>query len=128
MATERSQKEAEQTKKESMKEGKIGELLSCIIITMSCARETMKRKKKINKRDHPADVDAIYQVLKQAGEIRGNSTNSPPTPPTADHPPSGSACSSTRAITSSQTCSSSSTSGKTDAPSILISLFDSLCI
>lgn len=53
-----------------------------------------------------ADVDAIYQVLKQAGEIRGNSTNSPPTPPTADHPP---APSSARA--SSHPCSSS-TSGK----------------
>ncbi|XP_012138899.1 SH3 and cysteine-rich domain-containing protein isoform X2 [Megachile rotundata] len=48
------------------------------------------------------NVDAIYQVLKQAGEIRGNSTNSPPTPPTADHPP---APSSTRA--SSHPCSSS---------------------
>ncbi|XP_033224199.1 uncharacterized protein LOC117177533 isoform X2 [Belonocnema kinseyi] len=48
-------------------------------------------------------VDAIYQVLKQAGEIRGNSTNSPPTPPTAD--PSGAAPSSAR--TSSQPCSSS---------------------
>lgn len=56
------------------------------------------------------DVDAIYQVLKQAGEIRGNSTNSPPTPPTAEHPPSGAAPSSTR--TSSHPCSSS-TSGKT---------------
>lgn len=55
------------------------------------------------------DVDAIYQVLKQAGEIRGNSTNSPPTPPTADHPPSGAAPSSARA--SSHPCSSS-TSGK----------------
>ncbi|XP_034941767.1 uncharacterized protein [Chelonus insularis] len=49
-------------------------------------------------------VDATYQVLKQAGEIRGNSTNSPPTPPTADHlssagPPS-------RTITS-HPCSSS---------------------
>ncbi|XP_061934703.1 uncharacterized protein LOC107996410 isoform X1 [Apis cerana] len=48
------------------------------------------------------NVDAIYQVLKQAGEIRGNSTNSPPTPPTADHPP---APSSARA--SSHPCSSS---------------------
>lgn len=56
-----------------------------------------------------ADVDAIYQVLKQAGEIRGNSTNSPPTPPTAEHPPSGAAPSSARA--SSHPCSSS-TSGK----------------
>lgn len=55
------------------------------------------------------DVDAIYQVLKQAGEIRGNSTNSPPTPPTAEHPPSGAAPSSARA--SSHPCSSS-TSGK----------------
>ncbi|XP_046817811.1 uncharacterized protein LOC124423745 isoform X1 [Vespa crabro] len=55
----------------------------------------------------PADhnVDSIYQVLKQAGEIRGNSTNSPPTPPTADHPPSGAAPSSARA--SSHPCSSS---------------------
>ncbi|XP_043668480.1 uncharacterized protein LOC122629283 isoform X5 [Vespula pensylvanica] len=55
----------------------------------------------------PADhnVDTIYQVLKQAGEIRGNSTNSPPTPPTADHPPSGAAPSSARA--SSHPCSSS---------------------
>ncbi|KAK1123570.1 hypothetical protein K0M31_008272 [Melipona bicolor] len=52
------------------------------------------------------NVDAIYQVLKQAGEIRGNSTNSPPTPPTADHPP---APSSARA--SSHPCSSS-TSGR----------------
>lgn len=60
-----------------------------------------------------ADVDAIYQVLKQAGEIRGNSTNSPPTPPTADHPP---APSSARA--SSHPCSSS-TSGKTQAPAPL---------
>ncbi|XP_031830215.1 SH3 and cysteine-rich domain-containing protein isoform X2 [Nomia melanderi] len=51
------------------------------------------------------NVDAIYQVLKQAGEIRGNSTNSPPTPPTADHPPSGAAPSSARA--SSHPCSSS---------------------
>ncbi|XP_025158784.1 uncharacterized protein LOC105182484 isoform X2 [Harpegnathos saltator] len=51
------------------------------------------------------NVDAIYQVLKQAGEIRGNSTNSPPTPPTAEHPPSGAAPSSTRA--SSHPCSSS---------------------
>ncbi|XP_015600165.1 uncharacterized protein LOC107270049 isoform X2 [Cephus cinctus] len=51
------------------------------------------------------NVDAIYQVLKQAGEIRGNSTSSPPTPPTADHPSSGAAPSSTR--TSSQPCSSS---------------------
>ncbi|XP_025988971.2 uncharacterized protein LOC105207912 isoform X2 [Solenopsis invicta] len=50
-------------------------------------------------------VDAIYQVLKQAGEIRGNSTNSPPTPPTAEHPPSGAAPSSARA--SSHPCSSS---------------------
>ncbi|KAF7400588.1 hypothetical protein HZH66_005772 [Vespula vulgaris] len=59
----------------------------------------------------PADhnVDTIYQVLKQAGEIRGNSTNSPPTPPTADHPPSGAAPSSARA--SSHPCSSS-TSGR----------------
>lgn len=57
-----------------------------------------------------ADVDAIYQVLKQAGEIRGNSTNSPPTPPTAEHPSSGAAPSSARA--SSHPCSSS-TSGKT---------------
>jgi len=56
-----------------------------------------------------ADVDAIYQVLKQAGEIRGNSTNSPPTPPTAEHPPPGAAPSSARA--SSHPCSSS-TSGK----------------
>lgn len=56
-----------------------------------------------------ADVDAIYQVLKQAGEIRGNSTNSPPTPPTAEHLPSGAAPSSARA--SSHPCSSS-TSGK----------------
>ncbi|XP_017876177.1 uncharacterized protein LOC108622657 isoform X2 [Ceratina calcarata] len=48
------------------------------------------------------NVDVIYQVLKQAGEIRGNSTNSPPTPPTADHP---SAPSSARA--SSHPCSSS---------------------
>lgn len=55
------------------------------------------------------DVDAIYQVLKQAGEIRGNSTNSPSTPPTAEHPPSGAAPSSARA--SSHPCSSS-TSGK----------------
>ncbi|XP_078041095.1 SH3 and cysteine-rich domain-containing protein isoform X2 [Augochlora pura] len=58
--------------------------------------------------DTPAaehNVDAIYQVLKQAGEIRGNSTNSPPTPPTADHPPSGAAPSSARA--SSHPCSSS---------------------
>ncbi|TGZ43158.1 Uncharacterized protein DBV15_09810 [Temnothorax longispinosus] len=55
------------------------------------------------------NVDAIYQVLKQAGEIRGNSTNSPPTPPTAEHPPSGAAPSSARA--SSHPCSSS-TSGK----------------
>ncbi|KOC67893.1 SH3 and cysteine-rich domain-containing protein 2 [Habropoda laboriosa] len=52
------------------------------------------------------NVDAIYQVLKQAGEIRGNSTNSPPTPPTADHPP---APSSARA--SSHPCPSS-TSGR----------------
>ncbi|XP_018344494.1 PREDICTED: uncharacterized protein LOC108749939 isoform X2 [Trachymyrmex septentrionalis] len=51
------------------------------------------------------NVDAIYQVLKQAGEIRGNSTNSPPTPPTAEHPPSGAAPSSARA--SSHPCSSS---------------------
>ncbi|XP_043475545.1 uncharacterized protein LOC122507092 isoform X2 [Leptopilina heterotoma] len=51
------------------------------------------------------NVDAIYQVLKQAGEIRGNSTNSPPTPPTADHPPSGAAPLSAR--TSSQPSSSS---------------------
>ncbi|XP_066601677.1 uncharacterized protein Stacl isoform X2 [Prorops nasuta] len=51
------------------------------------------------------NVDAIYQVLKQAGEIRGNSTNSPPTPPTVDHPPSGAVPSSTRA--SSHPCSSS---------------------
>lgn len=56
-----------------------------------------------------ADVDAIYQVLKQAGEIRGNSTNSPPTPPTAEHLPSGAAPLSARA--SSHPCSSS-TSGK----------------
>lgn len=63
-----------------------------------------------------ADVDAIYQVLKQAGEIRGNSTNSPPTPPTADHPP---APSSARA--SSHPCSSS-TSGKTQAPAPLSTL------
>ncbi|XP_020277891.1 uncharacterized protein LOC109851827 isoform X2 [Pseudomyrmex gracilis] len=53
--------------------------------------------------DH--NVDAIYQVLKQAGEIRGNSTNSPPTPPTAEHPPSSAAPSSARA--SSHPCSSS---------------------
>ncbi|XP_067209770.1 uncharacterized protein Stacl isoform X5 [Linepithema humile] len=51
------------------------------------------------------NVDAIYQVLKQAGEIRGNSTNSPPTPPTAEHPSSGAAPSSARA--SSHPCSSS---------------------
>ncbi|XP_072761435.1 uncharacterized protein Stacl isoform X2 [Anoplolepis gracilipes] len=51
------------------------------------------------------NVDAIYQVLKQAGEIRGNSTNSPPTPPTAEHLPSGAAPSSARA--SSHPCSSS---------------------
>ncbi|XP_011345363.1 uncharacterized protein LOC105283928 isoform X2 [Ooceraea biroi] len=51
------------------------------------------------------NVDAIYQVLKQAGEIRGNSTNSPPTPPTAEHPPSGAAPLSARA--SSHPCSSS---------------------
>lgn len=63
-----------------------------------------------------ADVDAIYQVLKQAGEIRGNSTNSPPTPPTADHPP---APSSARA--SSHPCSSS-TSGKTQPPEVLFDL------
>lgn len=55
------------------------------------------------------DVDAIYQVLKQAGEIRGNSTNSPPTPPTAELTPAGTAPSSARA--SSHPCSSS-TSGK----------------
>ncbi|XP_076632341.1 SH3 and cysteine-rich domain-containing protein isoform X2 [Colletes latitarsis] len=58
--------------------------------------------------DTPAaehNMDAIYQVLKEAGEIRGNSTNSPPTPPTADHPPSGAAPSSARA--SSHPCSSS---------------------
>ncbi|XP_015177349.1 PREDICTED: uncharacterized protein LOC107066856 isoform X1 [Polistes dominula] len=56
----------------------------------------------------PADhnVDTIYQVLKQAGEIRGNSTNSPPTPPTADHPPSGAAPSGS-ARASSHPCSSS---------------------
>ncbi|XP_053595742.1 uncharacterized protein LOC103580151 isoform X1 [Microplitis demolitor] len=36
-------------------------------------------------------IDATYQVLKQAGEIRGNSTNSPPTPPTGDHLSSGAA-------------------------------------
>ncbi|XP_023245470.1 uncharacterized protein LOC106637385 [Copidosoma floridanum] len=54
------------------------------------------------------NVDAIYQVLKQAGEIRGSSANSPPTPPTADHPPSGAAGppSSVR-TTSTQPCSSS---------------------
>ncbi|OXU27074.1 hypothetical protein TSAR_014471 [Trichomalopsis sarcophagae] len=58
------------------------------------------------------NVDAIYQVLKQAGEIRGNSTNSPPTPPTADHPPSGAApSSSARTTTSSQPCSSSTSGG-----------------
>ncbi|KAL6430869.1 hypothetical protein ACFW04_006992 [Cataglyphis niger] len=51
------------------------------------------------------NVDAIYQVLKQAGEIRGNSTNSPPTPPTAEHLPSGAAPLSARA--SSHPCSSS---------------------
>ncbi|KAK0176314.1 hypothetical protein PV328_000461 [Microctonus aethiopoides] len=54
-------------------------------------------------------VDATYQVLKQAGEIRGNSTSSPPTPPTADHPSSGGALSS-RTVSSSHPCSSS-TSG-----------------
>ncbi|XP_058794717.1 uncharacterized protein LOC131666226 isoform X2 [Phymastichus coffea] len=54
------------------------------------------------------NVDAIYQVLKQAGEIRGNSANSPPTPPTAGHPPPGAApSSSARTTTSSQPCSSS---------------------
>ncbi|XP_046478940.1 uncharacterized protein Stacl isoform X2 [Neodiprion pinetum] len=55
--------------------------------------------------DH--NVDAIYQVLKQAGEIRGNSTNSPPTPPTADHPPSGAAAPLATRTSSSQPCSSS---------------------
>lgn len=93
-----------------------------------------KKKKSLNTREiltGPADVDAIYQVLKQAGEIRGNSTNSPPTPPTADHPPSGAApSSSARTTTSSQPCSSS-TSGKTNVPPFLtfdsISLFHSRC-
>ncbi|KAL7289611.1 hypothetical protein TKK_0016467 [Trichogramma kaykai] len=33
------------------------------------------------------NVDIIYQVLKQAGEIRGSAANSPPTPPKSDHPP-----------------------------------------
>lgn len=84
--------------------------------------KTMKEKRKeLNTREiltGPADVDAIYQVLKQAGEIRGNSTNSPPTPPTADHPPSGAAPSSARTTTSSQPCSSS-TSGKTNVPPFL---------
>ncbi|XP_011494749.1 PREDICTED: uncharacterized protein LOC105359766 [Ceratosolen solmsi marchali] len=51
------------------------------------------------------NVDATYQVLKQASEIRGNSTNSPSTPPTADHP--AAQTSSSRITTSSQPCSSS---------------------
>ncbi|KAH0550577.1 hypothetical protein KQX54_020202 [Cotesia glomerata] len=53
-------------------------------------------------------IDATYQVLKQAGEIRGSSTNSPPTPPTGDHLSSGVGPTS-RAISSHP---SSSTSGR----------------
>ncbi|EFN66252.1 SH3 and cysteine-rich domain-containing protein 2, partial [Camponotus floridanus] len=71
-----------------------------------------RQKTQVSAEETPAsdhNVDAIYQVLKQAGEIRGNSTNSPPTPPTAEHPPSGAAPSSARA--SSHPCSSS-TSGR----------------
>ncbi|XP_011297818.1 uncharacterized protein Stacl isoform X2 [Fopius arisanus] len=51
-------------------------------------------------------VDATYQVLKQAGEIRGNATNSPPTPPTVDHASSGGPLS-TRSAATSHPCSSS---------------------
>ncbi|XP_043267772.1 uncharacterized protein Stacl isoform X2 [Venturia canescens] len=52
------------------------------------------------------NVDATYQVLKQAGEIRGNSTNSPPTPPVvADQATTIGQQSTTR--TSSHPCSSS---------------------
>ncbi|XP_063979363.1 uncharacterized protein Stacl isoform X6 [Diachasmimorpha longicaudata] len=51
-------------------------------------------------------VDATYQVLKQAGEIRGNATNSPPTPPTVDHGSSGGPLSARNAATS-HPCSSS---------------------
>ncbi|XP_053984530.1 uncharacterized protein LOC128879427 isoform X1 [Hylaeus volcanicus] len=68
----------------------------------------LRRQKTQTVDDAPAaehNVDATYQVLRQAREIRGNSTNSPPTPPTADHPPSGAAPSSARA--SSHPCSSS---------------------
>ncbi|XP_012252079.2 uncharacterized protein LOC105683778 isoform X2 [Athalia rosae] len=68
-------------------------------------RSTASHSEDTNTADH--NVDAIYQVLKQAGEIRGNSTNSPPTPPTADHPPSGAAAPLATRTSSSQPCSSS---------------------
>ncbi|XP_044580368.1 uncharacterized protein LOC123262257 isoform X3 [Cotesia glomerata] len=59
-------------------------------------------------------IDATYQVLKQAGEIRGSSTNSPPTPPTGDHLSSGVGPTS-RAI-SSHPSSSTSDIMKHEAP------------
>ncbi|XP_015123594.1 uncharacterized protein LOC107045752 isoform X2 [Diachasma alloeum] len=61
-------------------------------------------------------VDATYQVLKQAGEIRGNATNSPPTPPTVDHGSSGGPLSARSAATSHPCSSSTSDIMKHEAP------------
>ncbi|XP_063979357.1 uncharacterized protein Stacl isoform X2 [Diachasmimorpha longicaudata] len=61
-------------------------------------------------------VDATYQVLKQAGEIRGNATNSPPTPPTVDHGSSGGPLSARNAATSHPCSSSTSDIMKHEAP------------
>ncbi|XP_011297820.1 uncharacterized protein Stacl isoform X3 [Fopius arisanus] len=61
-------------------------------------------------------VDATYQVLKQAGEIRGNATNSPPTPPTVDHASSGGPLSTRSAATSHPCSSSTSDIMKHEAP------------